>query len=497
MSGLNMLALDIGASSGRAIQGRFDGEKLALDEIYRFSNDPVHMGQHFVWDFWRLFHEVKTSIRQAGRQSSAPLSSVAIDTWGVDLGFVDRDGRLLGAPYHYRDERTEAIREKVYTLIPERSLYAATGNYPWSYNSIFQLYAFKLQQPALFRQAARGMFIPDLLNFYLTGERATEYTVASTSGLLDAQTGLWSGELFDLLSIPPTLFEEIRQPGSFLAPLSEKVCSELHVPPIPVMLTASHDSAAAVAAIPTSAEHYAYISCGTWSIAGVESDRPLNTSASLALSFTNEGGIGGRTRVIKNIMGLWLLQECRRQWAIEGEAPDHQTMQDWARGVSDNVSYIDPDHASFVLPLHMPRAIQAYCRETNQFVPRDKPEIVRCILESMALKYRQTLAELEQLVSYRIAVVHLVGGGVNNSLLCQLTADATGRPVIAGPVEATAIGNLLVQAMAHGEIATLSELRQVVRQSFSPCRYEPRNTDQWQTKYKQFSNLLTQALKDE
>ncbi|BBH23054.1 L-fuculose kinase [Paenibacillus baekrokdamisoli] len=489
MSSLNMLALDLGASGGRAMLGAFDGSRLTMNEVYRFSNEPVSLGNCFLWDFLRLFHEVKQSIGKAGLYSGPEISSLAIDTWGVDVGFIDWGGRLLGNPHHYRDPRTENIPEEVYQFLPKDELYRMTGNYPWQYNTIFQLYATKSQEAALFKQASGMLFMPDLINYFLTGEKATEYTVASTSGMLDATTGDWSREVLDRLAFPESLFAEIRQPGTVLAPLQDKVSAEINVRPVSVVLTASHDSASAVAAIPVSFSRYAYISCGTWSIVGIENGKQINSPLSQRLSFTNEGSLDNKTRVLKNIMGLWLLQECRKQWANEGEPLSYQSMQNLARTISNSNCYIDPDDNLFLLPSHMPDAIRLFCQRTNQPIPQSKAEIIRCVVESMALKYRKTIEELELLLPNKIEIIHMLGGGVNNHLLCQLTANAVGKPVVAGPVEATVMGNLLVQAMAHGEILNLNELRQVVKNSFSPLTYEPQSKEEWGSKYERYKKL--------
>lgn len=490
MSGLNMLAFDLGASGGRAMLGTFDGAGLRLAEIHRFPNDPVRLGRHVHWDFLRLFHEIKQGIAKAALRQGAVISSLAVDTWGVDYGLIDREGRLLGNPYHYRDPRTETIRGAAYRAIPEERLYRMTGNYPWPYNTIFQLLASREQDPETFGRAFQMLFMPDLFNFFLTGEKAAERTVASTSGLLDAGTGGWSEEVLDALALPLPLFAPIREPGGFLGPLQPSIRSELHAGPISVAVTASHDSAAAVAAVPATSENHAFISCGTWSIMGVETDRPIVSIEGQRHSFTNEGSVGGRGRFLKNIMGLWLLQECRRQWAAEGNDYSYQDLQELAGTVSNSESYIDPDDGAFVLPSHMPDAIRTYCRDTGQRMPDTRAEIVRCIVESMALKYRKTLDELGRLAPNRIEVLHLLGGGVNHRLLCQLTANAAGIPVIAGPAEATVIGNLLVQAMAHGEISGLRELRQVVLQSTVPLVYEPRDQAEWVYKYEKYMNVI-------
>ncbi|MBB6670115.1 rhamnulokinase [Cohnella nanjingensis] len=484
-----MLGMDYGASGGRTMLGSFDGSTLKVEEIYRFENAPVRLGDHWYWDFLRLFLELKRGISKYWNSHGGQLASIAVDTWGVDIGFLDGRGRLLANPYHYRDARNEGMPELANDIIPREEMYSLTGAYPWQYNTLFQLLSTERNDPVLWEKAETMLWMPDLFQYFLTGVKASEYTVVSTGGLLDPVKRCWSETLFSRLGLPTRLLAELVQPGTRVGNLLPSVCSELGVPAVPFIATASHDSAAAVVSVPLMDESSAFISCGTWSIMGVESAVPVLGPQGLQLSFTNEGGLEGKTRIVKNIMGLWLLQECRRQWAAEGETADFADMQEWASAESGGISFIDPDDLSFMAPEHMPHAVLAYCRRTSQPVPQSKGQIVRCILDSLALKYRQTVEELEQLLAKKIGAIHMVGGGVNNRLLCQLTADVTGKPVIAGPVEATVAGNLLVQAISHGEIANAAEAREVVARSFLPEVYEPSDTLRWNEAYDRYLNI--------
>ncbi|MDG0813955.1 rhamnulokinase [Cohnella rhizosphaerae] len=438
--------------------GAFDGSRLQIQELRRFDNTPVRLGGHFYWDFLRLYHELLQGIGQFKKHYGDGLASIAVDTWGVDVGFLDGQGRLLANPYHYRDARNEGMQALAARQLPEEDMYRLTGSYPWQYNTVFQLLATRRYDPVLWEKAETVLWMPDLFNYFLTGAKTSEFTVASTGGLLDPALRSWSEPLLSALQLPDRMLAPLVQPGTRVGALLPAVGAELGMPAVPVIATASHDSAAAVVAVPMEDDSAAFISCGTWSIMGVERAAPMRDPLGLKLSFTNEGGMDGKTRIVKNIMGLWLLQECRRQWAIEGEEASYADMQAWARAEPGGVCFVDPDDPAFLAPPHMPGAIAAYCRETAQPVPRTKGEIVRCIVDSLALKFRQTAENLERLLGRRLGAIHIVGGGVRHRLLCQLTADATGKPVIAGPDEATSAGNLLVQAIglrrARGPVAS-------------------------------------------
>lgn len=486
---LNMLAVDFGASSGRTIWGEFTGSKLSVQEIHRFANEPVELGGSLYWDFLRLFHELKKGIRSFKQVSSYNPDSIAVDTWGVDYGLVDGNGSLLGHPYHYRDARTNTAMEDCFKTISKSELFARTGIQPLQFNTIFQLLAWEQHRIHAVGEDVRLLFTPDLFHFYLSGVKVTEYTIASTSGLLDPAQRSWNMELLGKLPFARSLFTDIVMPGTLLGGLRRELSDELNIGSVPVVASASHDTASAVVSIPALTNNYAFISCGTWSLMGVETDEPVINEWSERWSFTNEGGAEQKIRLLKNIMGLWLLQECKRHWELEGESLTYAQMQQMAAMETANVSYVDPEDPVFLAPGNMPERILSYCRQTDQRVPQTKPELIRCILESLSMKFKQTLDEIEFLLDRKLEHIHMVGGGIQNTLLCQLTANVTGRTVIAGPVEATAIGNIMMQAKAHGEVNSLHEIRQVVIDSFPPEIYAPEDRDAWETAYQTYKRI--------
>jgi len=484
-----MLAFDFGASSGRAILGIFDGNKLITEELHRFSNDPVNVRGNFYWDILRLFHEIKQGIIKCVNVGHKDIDSIGIDTWGVDYGLLDERGNLLGNPYHYRDTRTDGIMEEVFKIIPKGELYQKTGIQFMKFNTIFQLYSTKLNTPSMLDQAKTLLFIPDLLNYFLTGVKVTEYSIASTSQLLDPQTRTWSDEILDKLELPRQMLTDIVPSGTIIGKLSKTLAQELGIGEVNVVASASHDTASAVTAVPAANRDYVYISSGTWSLMGVEADEPIINEMSSQLAFTNEGGVSNKIRFLKNIMGLWLVQECKRQWNKEGDNCSFAELEKLAREAKPFVSFVDPDDDAFMTPGNMPEKIRAFCKKTNQPVPESKGEVIRCVLQSLALKYRKTVESLEQILGKELPVVHMVGGGIKDTLLCQFTANATGRKVIAGPVEATSIGNLMTQAMALGKINSLQEIRQVVKNSFETTEYLPEDIEQWNQAYGRFCSF--------
>jgi rhamnulokinase len=488
---LKMLAFDLGASSGRAMLGIYEDGRLSIQEIHRFANEPVSLRGHLYWDILRLFHEIKCGLLKAFNSGHTDISSLAIDTWGVDFGLLDRNGDLLGNPYHYRDGRTDGMMEKVFDLIPKEELYKQTGIQFMKLNSIFQLFAMKEYQAHLLRETKTMLLVPDLLNYFLTGQMVTEYSIASTTQLLDPVTRIWHRDLIDKLGLPKDIFTEIVPPGTVIGKLHPDIIAELGAGEnISVVTVGSHDTASAVASVPASSVDFAYISSGTWSLMGVEIDQPIINLESAGLSFTNEGGVANKIRFLKNIMGLWLVQECRRQWQREGEQLSFSQLQELARQAEPFVSLIDPDHESFVAPGDMPTRVQQFCQQTGQKVPKTKGEIIRCITESLAMKYRFTMESLEKILNRELSVIHMVGGGIQDELLCQFTADSTGKKVLTGPIEATSIGNLMVQAMVAGKVASLGEMRDCIARSFPQKEYVPQNTRQWSTEYSRFKELL-------
>lgn len=489
MAKLKTLAFDFGASSGRAMLGEFDGRAISLGELHRFSNDPVLAGGRLYWDILRLFHEVKAGLFAAA--AGGEISSIGVDTWGVDFGLLDEGGELLGNPVHYRDARTEGYLEKAEELFGREYIFSETGiQFLW-FNTIYQLMAIKEQNPSRLEAAKTLLFIPDLFNYFLTGVKATEYTAATTSQLYNPVKSDWSLGLIDKIGLPREMFLPARAPGQILAPLSKALRDEVNMGEVPVSLVASHDTGSAVVSAPAKeGEDYLYISCGTWSLLGIETTEPILSERAMELSFTNEGGACGTIRFLKNIMGLWIEQECRNQWIREGERLSFEELEAAARKSGEFTAFIDPDDLTFAAPGDMPKRIREFCARTNQRVPETKGEIVRIIIESLALKYRRTLELLEDIIGKRLDIVHILGGGVQDSLLCQFTANATKRPVIAGPVEATSMGNIGVQLMALGEVSSLAEVRGIISNSFEPKEYPPQDGEAWDAAYERFLKIL-------
>lgn len=483
MAERKMLAIDLGASSGRGIVGAFDGEKIVLRENHRFSNDPVNVGGRLYWDILRIFFEIRQSISKTVLDGDA-VSSVGIDTWGVDYALLDRKGRMLSNPVHYRDTRTDGVPEQVGRIVPDAELYGATGIQTLNFNTVYQLFREGQEDPERMEQADRMLNIPDLLNYFLTGVAANEYTILSTGALLDAAKRDYAWALMDRLGIPRRLFGPIVQPGTVLGGLLPQVQQETGKTDAKVLTVASHDTASAVLAVPVREKDFIYISSGTWSLMGTELAQPLINDRSRALNFTNEGGAAGTVRFLKNIMGLWIIQESRRQWKREGQEYSFAQMEAWAKESAPFRSLIDVDDPSFSAPGNMPERIRNFCRRSGQPVPETVGEVVRCIYESLALKYRLIADRIQELMGRRATVIHVVGGGTKDRFLCQMTADACGLPVSAGPEEATAIGNLMMQAISAGEVSGLAQAREVVSASFALRRYEPsRERDAWEQAY--------------
>ena len=472
MAELKMLAIDLGASSGRGIVGSFDGKRLSLRENHRFSNDPVSLNGRLYWDILRIFHEIKQSITKTVLDGDN-VASIGIDTWGVDYALLDKHGRMLANPVHYRDDRTLGVQEKVNRIIPAEELYAVAGLQTMNFNTIYQLFVHREEDPEAWALATRMLNIPDLLNYFLTGVMANEYTILSTGALLDAKKRDFADDLLKKLNIPKNLFGNVVQPGTVLGGLLPQVLGETGKTDAKVMTVASHDTASAVLAVPTQEEDFIYISSGTWSLMGTELKDPLINAQSRAANFTNEGGVLNTIRFLKNIMGLWIIQESRRQWKREGKDYSFAQMEAWAKEAPAFRSIIDVDDASFSTLGNMPEKIREFCRKTNQPVPETVGEVVRCIYESLALKYRFVAEHIQNMMGKKAKVIHVVGGGTKDGFLSQMTADACGIPVAAGPEEATAIGNLMMQAIAMGEVADLKQAREIIANSFDLKHYTP------------------------
>ncbi|MER7540423.1 rhamnulokinase family protein [Streptomyces sp. NPDC097704] len=470
-------AVDLGATSGRVILGRVGPDNLDLTEAHRFPNAPVRLPDGLRWDALALFQGILDGLREAGR--SGGVASIGVDTWAVDYGLLDADGALLGHPFHYRDSRTDDVAERVWADVTREQLYSITGLQHLPFNTVFQLAS---TEGTVQRNAAHTLLlIPDLLIHWLTGSIGAEETNASTTGLFDARTGTWSAELLNRLSLDPGLFPPLRAPGDFAGTLLPHVAAYTGLDPrTPVTTVASHDTASAVVAVPATEPNSAYISCGTWSLAGLELDAPVLSEESRAANFTNERGIDGTVRYLRNIMGMWLLEECRRTWGKEGQPTHIPALLAEAARAEAFASLIDPDAPEFLAPGDMPTRIRDYCARTGQPVPGSQGAVVRCILESLALAHRRTLRQAAELADRDIERIHLVGGGSRNDLLCQLTADATGLPVVAGPTEATALGNILVQARAAGLVGDLADMRRLIASTQHLRHYTPRgNTAAW------------------
>jgi rhamnulokinase len=478
------LAVDLGASGGRVVSGAFDGRLLELEEIHRFENFPVPLGGQLVWDIVRLWQEVVAGLRAAGGRHGRAVASVGVDTWGVDFSFLTADDALLGNPVCYRDARTRGMLAAAEKIVPRADIFAATGLQFMEINSLYQLLALKQRQPSILRAADRMLMIPDIVHWLLSGERSNERTNASTTQCFDPRTGDWSRGLLDRFGLPPHVFGPIIEPGTDLGELRSDVAADTGLRGARVIVPGTHDTASAVAAVPaaeppSARPAWCYVSLGTWALVGAELDRPLVTPECLARNFTNEGGIGGTTRLLKNVCGLWLVQQCRAAWQREGKDWSWDQLTQLAAEAPPLLTLVDPNHPSLLSPTDMPAAIRALARETGQPVPDSTAAMVRTALESVAAAVRRTLEELDALVGRRVGRVHVVGGGVKNALLCQMIADATNRPVVAGPVEATAIGNLLVQLVARGGVVDLRQVREVVRDSFELVTYEPRAAARW------------------
>ena len=470
----SFLAADLGAESGRVMVGRLDGDRLSLSEAHRFDSRPARLPDGLHTDVLRIFAEIQHGLGSAAR-SGDEIAGVGVDTWGVDFALLDGDGLLLGNPYHYRDAIGGTVMERAFARVPRAEIFAATGVQLMEINTLFQLLRLRERGSVALGAARRLLMMPDLFSFWLSGRAANEYTIATTSQCLDVASGRWATSLLERLSLPTAIFGDVVPPGTVLGDLLPHVAEEAGLPPKrPVIAVGGHDTALAVAAVPAAGEGFAYLSSGTWSLLGAEIPKPFVGEASRAANFTNEGGVGGTIRFLKNLCGLWLVQESRRHWGRQGDVDSYDRLTEMAATAPAFRSLVDVDDHAFAAPGDMPARIQAYCRQSGQPVPETKGEIVRTALDSLALKYRYVLAQMEGILERRLEPLHVVGGGARNRLLCQLAADATGRVVVAGPVEATAAGNVLMQAVALGHLGSLAEARDVVRRSFEIATCEPR-----------------------
>lgn len=491
MADKKVLAIDLGASSGRGIVGSFDGEKITLKEVHRFSNDPLQIGGSYFWDTLRLLHEIKSAILKCSKEGS--IDTVGIDTWGVDYGYIDGAGQLLSVPYHYRDERTLPEMDRVYSVIPYGELYKITGIESMSFNTVFQVSADKQRRPWVIDNAKTLLLTPDLLGYFLTGKCACEYTIGSTTAFMDAARREFSDEILDRLEINKSLFAPLVMPGNVLGKLTDEVDEETGKTGAVVVNVPSHDTSSAVLAVPAKERDFLFISSGTWSLMGTENECPIINEKSEKLSFTNEGGVDGKINVMKNIMGLWLIQESRRQWKREGREYSFDDLERMSGEAKMLKFIVNPDDPSFNKAGDIPARIADYCERTGQGRPESVGEIIRCIYESLALKYRYTAENLEELCSKHYNTINIVGGGTKEKLLCQYAADCCGKTVSAGPVEATALGNIAMQLIACGEIDSVAKAREIIRNSFDVATYEPRAEHRaaWDTAYEKFCRLIS------
>jgi rhamnulokinase len=491
MTNRNYLAVDLGAESGRAIVGTLDGGKLTLTETHRFTNGPVRLPDGLHWDILRLWSDIKAGIAASSAKFEKKIDSIGFDTWGVDFALLDKNRSLLSNPFHYRDVRTDGMLDEAFKCLSRESIFANTGIQFMQINTLYQLLAMSIQKSSLFDVAKIFITIPDLLNYWSSGEITNEFTNATTTQCFDPSKRDWARTILNALDIPTHLFGPVTDPGTRIGTLLPHIAEETGTDAIPIILPACHDTGSAVVAVPALAgnQDFAWISSGTWSVMGAEVREPCLSDKALEYNFTNEGGVFGTWRLSKNIMGLWLVQECRREWMRAGEEISFDTLTQLAAESEAFISVIDPDFDEFLHPGGMPARIQKYCVDTNQCVPQTKGEILRVALESISLKYRLVLERLEELTGKRLDPIHIIGGGTKNKLLNQFTADVTGRVVVAGPVEATAIGNILMQAIGMKHISSVNEAREVVRASFTEI-YEPNPKADWDEAYSRLKKVM-------
>jgi len=482
------IAVDLGAESGRVMLGGVWADKLTLLEAYRFPNGPIEEDGSLRWDFEKIFSHVKAGLAEAIKISHGRVAGIGVDSWGVDFGLVGKDGKLLENPCHYRDSRTNGMMEKAFELMPKRDIYENTGLQFMQLNTIYQLLSMRLSDPETIARAKNLIFIADLVSYYLCGQIFAEYTLASTSQLMDMRTGKWSTQVFEKLALPIEIMPNVVPPATVLGNLRSELAADLGCGTVPVIAVASHDTNSAVAAVPSGAEKWAYISSGTWSLMGLEAPEAIITDKSFQYEFTNEGGICNTINFLKNIMGLWLVQECRRQWQRARIELSYAKLAQMAERSKPFAAYIDPDYSDFLSPGDMPAKINHYLAQTGQKAIEDKGQMVRAILESLAFTYRRIMKQLEDVSGGAIDVLHIVGGGIKNELLCQFAANATGKKVITGPAEATASGNIITQAMATGQVKSLAQAREIIRDSFDVKEYFPQDPQIWRTRYEKLQS---------
>lgn len=483
-----VLAFDLGASSGRGILASLENGKITLKEVHRFPNNGVKVRSTLYWDVLYLFDQIKQGITNAKLEGG--FDSIGIDTWGVDFGLLDEEGNLIGNPVTYRDARTDHMPEEVFGIVCAEEVYRRTGIQFMNFNTLFQLYYMAKYKKGQMKEAKDLLFMPDLLNYFLTDVRKNEYTISSTSQMLNPYTRTWDLELLRKVGIDESLFCDMVMPGEKIGKLTDAICEELGIEAVDVVAVGSHDTASAVVSVPTEVDDFVYISCGTWSLFGTELAEPVITEESLQSSYTNEGGYNGSIRFLTNIMGLWLIQESRRQWNRQGNDFSFNDLEKAALACEPFRCFIDPDYPEFGKPGNIPERIQKYCERTGQYVPQTVGEIVRCIYESLALKYYHSFLNLKKISGKNFEGINIVGGGTKDPLLCQMAANACDTTVYAGPIEATALGNIAVQMIAIGEIKDLKEARRIIKDSFETKQYQPKDVEAWQEAYRKFTDIL-------
>lgn len=469
------LALDFGASSGRLMLSKFDGDQLKLEEVHRFPNEPVRLADCYYWDFLRLFHELKTGLKKVAAKK-LHIVSIGIDTWGVDYGLLDRNDNLLSNPYHYRDNRTNGILDKIISkTIPYEEIQKTTGLQYMPINTLYQLYADSLHRRNILEQAKTLLFMPDLFGFFLTGSKYNEYTIASTSQMLNANKKTWAMDLLTKINLPTEILQDIVMPGQIVGCFKSELQDEVGLKAIPLIAVGTHDTASAVAGTPLHSDSSAYLSSGTWSLLGREVRQPIINKASLKYNFTNEGGVENKIRFLKNISGLWIIQQLKKKWGEVEKEISYEHIGELASEV-DKPFILDPDAADFQAPLNMITAIQEYCSKNNQVVPTTIGELARTAYNGIVGKYKTAIGAIEEITQTDIELINMVGGGIQDEFLCNLTANATGKKVLAGPVEATVLGNIIVQLIALGEIQNLSQGREIIKRSFKQKEYLPQTS---------------------
>lgn len=483
-----VLAFDFGASSGRAIIGCFDGDKITLEEVHRFSNDPVSVGGTVYWDVLRLFYEIKQGIIKA--RMAGGFDSIGIDTWGVDFGLIDAEGKLMENPIHYRDARTVGLVDEAFKTMPREKIYGITGIQFMELNTLFQLISLKKNRPWMLERADKMLFMPDLFAYMLTGKMCAEYSIASTSQIIDLETKSWSKELLEAFGIKEDIFAPLVKPGTVLGMLTDEICEECGVDPVPVISVCGHDTQSAITSVPCEDGKFAFLSSGTWSLFGTELEKPIVNETSLNINITNEGGFDDTVGFLKNIIGLWLIQESRRQWQRQGEDYSYADLEKLALAAEPFKCFIDPDAPEFVPHGNIPKRVQEFCEKTGQYVPQTVGEIMRCIYESLAMKYKLTFEKLCECTERDYPVIHVIGGGTKDTLLCQLTANSCNRTVKAGPIEATVMGNVAVQLMSADAVADIREARKIVANSSELKTYAPADVDKWEEAYADFLKIV-------